>query len=92
MRIKRSSILTKIVLAVVFVYALVTLVMIGERKVDARAQLEEMRLQELELASNVDSMQYAIEHKDDPDVIEDIARQNDLKYPNEKTFYAGHKN
>lgn len=90
MRVKRSSILTKIVLAVLFIYALVTLVRISDRKAQARADLEELIRQESVLAAENDGMEYDIAHKDDPEVIEDIARNElGMTNPDEKIYYAG---
>lgn len=89
MRIKRSSILTKIVLVVLLIYALVMLVMIGERKSDAQAALDELKRQESALAAENDGLQYALDHPDDPEVWEDMARDEGYINPNEETYYAG---
>ncbi len=90
MRLKRSSILTKIVLVVLVVYALVMLIHIGERTSDAKALLEDLRRQNAALAADVDGMQYAIDNKDDPAVIEDIIRDKGYVYPGEEIFSAEH--
>lgn len=90
MKLKRSSIFTKIVLAVLLVYALVMLVMIGDRSKPASEELEELRRQETALAADIDKMQYAIDNKDDPEVLEDIARSKlDMAYPDEEIFSIG---
>lgn len=91
MRLKRSSILTKIVLAVLVIYALVTLIHISERTSDAKGQLEDLRRQNAALAADVDGKQYAIDNKDDPAVIEGIIRdQLGMVYPDEEIFSAEH--
>lgn len=92
MKIKRSSMLTKIVLAVLLIYALVTLVTIADRTKDAEARLEEEKRVEAALAAENDGMMYDLEHKDDPDVIEGIARDKlGMTNPDEETFYADRK-
>lgn len=74
MRIKRTSILTKIVIVVLLVYAVVSLMAINERRAEAEAELDDLRRQEAAITAENDGMRYAIDNKDDPDVIRDIAR------------------
>ncbi len=91
MRIKRSSILTKIVLAVLVIYALVMLIHIGERMDDATGELEDLRRQNAALAADVDRKQYAVSNPTDPAVLDDIIRNElGLVNPDEEIFSAGH--
>ena len=86
MRFKRTGILTKIVIAVVFIYALVSLARLNDRKAEAQEQLQELKQQEAQLAAENDRMQYAIDNADDDEVIRDIAREHGYVDPDEKVF------
>ncbi len=88
MRVKRTGILTKIVLAVLFVYALVSIVRVNDRKAQAAENLDELRRVETELAEKNDDMQYAIEHSTDEDVIRSIARDRGMTDPGEEIYYG----
>ncbi len=91
MRIKRSSILTKIVLTVLVIYALVMLIHINERMDDATGELEDLRRENAALAADVDRKQYAVDNKDDPAVIESIIRNElGMVNPDEQIFSAEH--
>lgn len=93
MKVKRSSMLTKIVLVVLLIYALVSLLRIADRKADAQAALDDLMRMEAMLAAENDGMQYDIEHMDDPDVIKSIARDKlGMVNPDEHTYYAGRDN
>ena len=73
MRLKRTGILTKIVIAVLVVYAVVSLIRISDRRAEAQSELDDLRRQQAAIAAENDDMLYAINNKDDPDVIRDIA-------------------
>ena len=74
MRLKRTSILTKIVIFVLLAYAVVSLMALNDRRAEAEAELDDLRRQEAAIAAENDGMRYAIENKNDPEVIRDIAR------------------
>ncbi len=87
MRLKRTGILTKIVIAVLFLYALVTLVRLNDSKARAEEDLAELRRQEALIAAENDDMDYAINHSDDEDVIRDIARDQGLLEEGGEVYY-----
>ncbi len=88
MKMKRAGIFTKIVILVLIVYATVSL--IGLRLKIKEAEAEKALLTqavEEKTASNAD-MKYEIEHINDPQTIENIARVKlGLLRPGEKVFY-----
>ncbi len=90
MHIKRTSILTKMVLAVLLVYAVVSLVALRGKIKRAELQKAELQQQIADLTAQNDNIQYNIEHSEDDDVIRDIARDKlNLVEPGEEVFYAG---
>ena len=90
MRLKRTGILTKIVIVVLMMYAVVSLIRISDRRADAQAELEDLRRQEAAIAAENDDMQYALDNKDDPDVIRDIARDElGMIDPGEEIYSSG---
>ena len=87
MRIKRTSLLTKIVVAIIL-YAGVTLVSLKVQVSAARQQREELRSQVSSITQTNTELQYAIDHSTDAETIEDIARDKlGLVKPGEKIFY-----
>ena len=90
MRLRRTGTLTKIIIAILLVYAVVSLVRISAQR-DARlAELADLRRQQADIAATIDDIQYKVEHSDDDDVIRDIAREElGLVEPDEQIYYAG---
>lgn len=88
MKLKRSGLITKIVILALVVYAGITLVTLKVQISDARGQRDELQGQvDSELQKN-NELQYAIDHSTDSDTIEDIARSKlGLVKPGEKIFY-----
>lgn len=89
MRLKRTGILTKIVLAVLLVYALVTKIGQADLQSQKAKELQELKDYEAQLAAEVDDMQYAIDHSTDEEVLRDIAREQGFTDPDEQVYYAG---
>lgn len=90
MRVKRTSIRTKIVIAVLMIYAIVSLMAINDRRAEAETELEELRRQEAAIAAENDGMQYALDNRDDPEVIRQIARDRlGMVDPGEETYSSG---
>ncbi len=90
MRLKRTGILTKIVIAVLVVYAVVSLIRISDRRAEAQSELDDLRRQQAAIAAENDDMLYAINNKDDPDVIRDIARDElGMIDPGEEIYSSG---
>ena len=84
MRVKRTGILTKIVITVLLVYGVVSLVWINGRETKTREELAEKRRYDAQLAAEVDELQYEINHSDDPEVKEKMARGDGYVYPDEQ--------
>lgn len=80
--------ITAIVIAGLAIYGCVTLM-------NTRAKVAEAAKAEAQLQAQIEQLQetnaalsYAIEHKDDPDTVEDIAREKlGLVMPDERIFY-----
>ncbi len=89
MRVKRTGILTKIVLAVLLVYALATKIGQTDLQNQKEKELQDLKDYEAQLAAQVDDMQYAIDHSTDEDVLRDIAREQGFTDPDEQVYYAG---
>ena len=84
---KKSGALIKIVAVIIIVYAVITLVSLRGRIEDARAGQDELRRQIAALTEENEEKRFAIEHRDDPSVLEDIARNDlDLVYEDEIVF------
>lgn len=88
MRVKRASLITKIVIIAIMLYAGVTLVSLKVQVADARAQRDELQNQVSSTTQTNTELKYAIDHSTDPETIEDIARNKlGLVKPGEKIFY-----
>ena len=80
MKFKKASIFTKLVIAALMVYALISLVVVHQRAA-LQQQVSEMTQSNAEL-------QYQIDHSDDDDMRESVAREKlGLVKPGEKIFY-----
>ena len=90
MRLRRTGILTKIVIAVLLVYGVASIIRLSARIDSAKEDVEELEQQMADIAAENDDMQYAIDHSEDEDVIRDIARDKlGLVEPGEEVYYAG---
>ena len=90
MRRKRSSILTKIIVFSLIIYACVNLISLRGRIEDARGQLHELRVAVAAKELRNAELEYEIENHNNPDVIANIARtQLGLVMPGEIVFYDG---
>ena len=83
---KGTGILTKLVLLAIIVYAGISLISL-------RSQIETANLENEEYAQKIEAltasnaeMKYAIEHSDDPQSLEDIARDLGYVRPGETVF------
>lgn len=84
----RASIITKIVVAILLVYATISLVTL--KSTISRAEAERLRLQDQNaiVAEENAGLRYEIDNSTDPQVIRDIARNKlGLVDPGEKIFY-----
>ena len=88
MKRKKSSIITKIIIAALLIYASVTLVTLCVRIKNAKAGQEQLKEEAANASAEVAEMEYAIENKDDDEVIEDVARKKlGLVMPDEEIYY-----
>ena len=82
MKFKKASIFTTLVIAVLMLYAVISLVMVHRQT----RQLQDRAATEM-TQSNAE-LQYQIDHSEDDDMIESVAREKlGLVKPGEKIFY-----
>ncbi len=88
MKLKRSSIFTKIVLLALIVYATISLVNTKNRAAEAEADRVVLQARVDAMLQENAELEYDIEHAGDPDTIAEIARTKlGLVMPGEKIFY-----
>lgn len=87
-KFKKAGLLTKLLILVMIVYAAYNIATVQANIAQARQSLTSLT-QEVEDARQVNAqLTYEIEHKDDPETIEQIARAKlGLVKPGEKIFY-----
>ena len=86
MQVKRAGLLTKIVVLALLIYMATALL-------DLRGKLQDYRAEQAALSAQVEQVQrenaelaHAVENKDDPDVLEQVARDKGFVYAHEKVF------
>ena len=88
MKLKKAGIITKIVVVVLALYAIVMLITLTGKTAQVKAQKEALRQQAMELEIENAELEYSIEHSGEDDTIADIAHDEmDLIGPDEKVFY-----
>ena len=89
MKLKRSGILTKIIVIILVAYSAITLLRLWDRIEDGKAQQE--ALEDIADALEVENadLQYAVDHKDDDEVKEQIARDELGLIKEGETVYNG---
>ncbi len=88
MKIKRAGIITKLVILILIVYAVITLITLRERIGEASAQESELEAARDDLRRTNENYRYEIDHSSDEDTIAEIARDKlGLVYPGERVFY-----
>ena len=88
MKFKKASIFTTLVIAVLMVYALISLFVVHRqtRQLQDRAATLQQQVSEMTQANA--ELQYQIDHSKDDDMIESVAREKlGLVKPGEKIFY-----
>ena len=88
MKFKKASIFTTLVIAVLMVYALISLFVVHRqtRQLQDRAATLQQQVSEMTQANA--ELQYQIDHSEDDDMIESVAREKlGLVKPGEKIFY-----
>ena len=89
MKIKRSGILTKFIIAALVIYAVAQLVVLKGRIEDAERKRDALEQDIADLTAQIEETQYALDHRYEDQVIEDIARDEGYIYPDEDIYYAG---
>lgn len=88
MKIKKTSLIIRIVIVALVLYAGISLVNLKAQTKKAEKQSGEFQEQVDDAVQENEELQYAIDHSTDPDVIEDVARNDiGLVKPGEKIFY-----
>lgn len=88
MKFKKAGIITKIVIAALLIYAVVSLVTVRSKTAALNAQTQQLQQQVTDMTQSNAELEYKIEHSEDADTIEEIARDKlGLVKPGEKIFY-----
>jgi len=88
MRLKRAGILTKIIVMALVLYSGICLVNFKAKSDEIKVLNEQLQIDVAALAQKNAEVQYEIDHSEDPDTIEDIARDKlGLVMPGEIIFY-----
>ena len=89
MKLRRSGILTKVIVIILIAYSAITLLRLWDRIEEGRQQQEVLEDMADALEMENAELQYAVDHKDDDKVKEEIAR-NELGLIKEgETIYNG---
>lgn len=88
MKFKKAGIITKLVIAALLVYAVVSLASVRSKTAALDAQAAQLQQQVTDMTQSNAELEYKIEHSEDPDTLEEIAREKlGLVKPGEKIFY-----
>ena len=85
---KRAGLLGKILLIVVLAYMIFLLIGVRQKIAIAKAEVETLTEQVAQQTQSNTELSNAIENRDNPDFVEDIARERlGLVSPNDRVFY-----
>lgn len=88
MKIKRASLIIKIVIVAIILYAGINLVTMKAQVSGARNRRDELQTEVDSTMKTNSELEYAINHSDNKETLEDIARNKlGLVNPGEKIFY-----
>lgn len=88
MKFKKASIFTKLVIAALMVYAVISLFMVHRQTRQLQDRAATLQQQVSEMTQSNAELQYQIDHSVDDDMIESVAREKlGLVKPGEKIFY-----
>lgn len=88
MKLKKLGLLSTVVIVVLAVYSCITMVSLKVQTDEARARRDELQTQVDRYNQENSELQYSIENSTDPEIIEDVARNDiGLVRPGEKIFY-----
>lgn len=88
MKVKRTGLLTKVIILVMILYAIWALVSLGGRVREAEARKAELTQVVADIKDGNAAMKDAIEHSTDDRVMESIARGEGYIYQDEEVYYA----
>jgi cell division protein FtsL len=87
-RVKKTGVVTKIIIVALIVYAVVSLISVRGKTAEAEQQKTELQQKVTQMAEANAELQYGIDHSTDDQTIEDIAREKlGLVKPGEVIFY-----
>ena len=86
MRFKRSGIISRVIIVGLMVYLSITLLNLRSELAAAQAMREELSGQVTSLRLSNERLRDAIENKDDPEVIESVARDKGYVKPGETLY------
>lgn len=85
---KRAGLLGKILLIVVLAYMIFLLIGVRQKIATAKAEVESLTEQVAQQTQSNTELSNAIENRDNPNFLEDIAREKlDLASPHDRVFY-----
>lgn len=88
LKLKKASIFTKLLILALVLYAIVSIITINKRVGEAEMEREELTRQVEEMTQANAELEYQLEHSEDEETIEEIARSKlGLVLPGEKVFY-----
>jgi len=88
MRLRKLSLISLAAVIVVVVYSGVTLLSLKSQTEEAAGRRDELQAQVDRLTQENSELQYSIENSTDPEIMEDVARNEiGLVRPGEKIFY-----
>ena len=88
MKLKKASLITKIIILAVILYAGISLVSVKLQVTEAQEKRDQLQTQVDSTLQTNTELQYAIDHSEDEETVEDIARSKlGLVKPGEKIFY-----
>jgi cell division protein FtsL len=89
LKFKKAGIFTKIIIAFLVVYAVISLASLRTRIAAARDEQQTLREQIAQQEAENAELEYAVKNSGNQDVIEDVARDElNMIYPDEKVYYA----
>ncbi|MBQ3135642.1 MAG: septum formation initiator family protein [Oscillospiraceae bacterium] len=86
MQVKKAGLLTKIVVLALLIYLATALLDLRGQLQDARTEQDILSAQVAQTQQEIAEKQYVLENKDDPDVLEQVARDKGFVKPGEKLF------
>lgn len=86
MQMKRAGLLTKIVVLALLIYMATALLDLRGKLQDYRAEQADLSAQVAQVQQENDALSHALQNKDDPDMLEQVARDKGFLKPEERAF------